>query len=92
MSSQWESGVKPGFEGQDKIWKITLSHECVELGAPHHMVLNKGHVWKMLEEAISQVRVLIDEQIVAIDEKEVSRRRPLFSWEYAEAVGICITY
>ena len=41
MNSQWENGVKRGFEGQDKSWKITLPHECVEKGAPYHLDLNQ---------------------------------------------------
>jgi hypothetical protein len=41
MSSQWENGVKRGFEGQDKNWKITLPHECVERGAPYHLDLSQ---------------------------------------------------
>lgn len=41
MSSQWENGVKRGFEGQDKNWKITLPHECVERGASYHLDLSQ---------------------------------------------------
>lgn len=70
MSSQWENGVKRGFEGQDKNWKITLPHECVERGAPYHLDLNQGHVRQIFEEVISQIRVLVNEQIDAIEEKE----------------------
>jgi hypothetical protein len=41
MNSQWENGVKRGFEGQDKTWKITLPHECVERGAAYHLDLSQ---------------------------------------------------
>lgn len=41
MTSQWENGVKRGFEGQDKSWRITLPHECVQRGAPYHLELSQ---------------------------------------------------
>jgi hypothetical protein len=41
MNTQWENGVKRSFEGQDKTWRITLPYECVELGAPPHLPLQK---------------------------------------------------
>jgi hypothetical protein len=41
MNTQWENGIKRGFEGQDKTWKITLPYECIERGAPRHLTLDK---------------------------------------------------
>lgn len=41
MNTQWENGIKRGFEGQDKTWKITLPYECVKRGAPPHIPLDK---------------------------------------------------
>jgi hypothetical protein len=41
MNDQWENGVKRGFEGQERAWRITLPYECVQKGAPPHITLDK---------------------------------------------------
>ena len=41
INAQWENGIKRSFEGQDKTWKITLPHECVERGAGYRIDLDQ---------------------------------------------------
>ena len=41
MNAQWENGIKRGFEGQAKNWRIRLPYECIERGAPHMITLNQ---------------------------------------------------
>ncbi|KAF2267197.1 hypothetical protein CC78DRAFT_541863 [Lojkania enalia] len=74
VDEQWENGIKRGFEGQDRNWKITLPIECVQQGAPHSITLNKGHVREIFENVISKIRSLVNDQIDAVEEKE--RRLP----------------
>jgi hypothetical protein len=41
MSTQWENGIKRGFDGKDRNWKITLPYECTMRGAPSHIELRQ---------------------------------------------------
>lgn len=41
MNTQWENGIKRGFDGQDKTWQLTLPYECVQRGALPHLTLQK---------------------------------------------------
>jgi hypothetical protein len=41
MSTQWENGVKRGFDGKNRSWKITLPWECTERGAPARIELSQ---------------------------------------------------
>lgn len=41
MSTQWENGIKRGFDGKDRNWKITLPYECTTLGAPPQIDLSQ---------------------------------------------------
>lgn len=41
MSTQWENGIKRGFDGKDRNWKITLPYECTMRGAPPRIDLSQ---------------------------------------------------
>lgn len=41
MNVQWENGIKRGFEGQERKWRITLPYECTQLDAPREILLDK---------------------------------------------------
>jgi hypothetical protein len=41
LSTQWENGVKRGFDGKDRNWKITLPYECTMRGAPSRIDLSQ---------------------------------------------------
>ncbi|KAJ4406589.1 hypothetical protein N0V91_004532 [Didymella pomorum] len=70
MSSQWENGIKRGFDGKDRNWKITLPYECTMRGAPPYLDLSQGHVREIFDNVVSQVRILVNDQISAIEAKE----------------------
>ncbi|KAF1850457.1 uncharacterized protein K460DRAFT_422933 [Cucurbitaria berberidis CBS 394.84] len=63
MNAQWENGIKRGFEGQSKDWKIRLPYECIERGAPHIITLNQGHIREIFDNVISQIQELVNDQI-----------------------------
>lgn len=70
VDGQWENGIKRGFEGQERNWKITLPNECVARGAPPDITLNRGHVSEIFENVISKVRSLVNDQVDAVAAKE----------------------
>lgn len=86
VDEQWENGIKRGFEGRERKWKITLPIEYVDRGAPRYITLNRyavpvevkynadvsfsGHVSKIFENVISKVRSLVNDQIEAVESQE----------------------
>jgi hypothetical protein len=41
MNTQWENGIKRGFDGKDRNWKLTLPYECTMRGAPSRVDLGQ---------------------------------------------------
>jgi hypothetical protein len=41
LNSQWENGIKRGFDDQPKEWKVRLPYEFCDLGAPSIISLNQ---------------------------------------------------
>ncbi|ORY18632.1 hypothetical protein BCR34DRAFT_473300 [Clohesyomyces aquaticus] len=72
MNVQWENGIKRGFEGQERKWRITLPYECTQLKAPREILLDKyvAHCAPIFDNVTSQIRRLVNDQISMVEKKE----------------------
>ncbi|KAH6629649.1 hypothetical protein C7974DRAFT_394938 [Boeremia exigua] len=70
MNQYWENGIKRGFSGKPRSWKLSLPFECIERGAPPQINLEHGYVLDIFEDVTTQIRALVNEQIRAVEEKE----------------------
>ncbi|KAF2675108.1 hypothetical protein BT63DRAFT_420337 [Microthyrium microscopicum] len=69
MNTEWENGIKRGFDGSERTWSVTLPYECSQ-GREPYLRLSRGHVQEIFENVTSQIRALVNDQIRQIYEKE----------------------
>jgi hypothetical protein len=77
MHDEWEHGIKPTFDGQERTWVFNKPFECFDIrsimragaGIPR-VTLTADDVRTAFDPTVDKIRAMVDEQVAAIRGKK----------------------
>ena len=72
IHTNWETGIKPEFDGRQRVWEISVPFECVDLkslksGAEWPTItLNSGDIRNVFNPTVDKIKAMIREQVDAV--------------------------
>ncbi len=72
LHDEWEDGIKPTFDGRQRIWKLAFPFECLDLnslkmGGPiPKFTLTDQDISGAFDPVVSKIREMVDDQVAAV--------------------------